>query len=87
MSQNESSPRYLNRGSRCELTVQTQILKVAVAEVVLHDRHERGHLAEEQDSVVCGLQLRQDAIKKFKLARSSIQVIPGGIYRVKHTIH
>lgn len=58
------------------LTVETKILEVAVAKVVLHDGHERGHLAEKQHSVVGGLQLRQDAIEELELARGAIQVLP-----------
>lgn len=42
----------------CELTIKTQVLKVAVSEIVLHDCHESGHLAEQQHSVVGGLELR-----------------------------
>ena len=37
------------------LTVQTQVLEATVGEVVLHDGHESGHLAEEKNSVVGGV--------------------------------
>lgn len=49
------------------LTVQPQIQEVTVAEVVLHDGHERGHLAEQQDAVARGLQLREDPVQELKL--------------------
>lgn len=60
-----------------ELTVQTQVLEVAVAEVVLHDGHEGGHLTEEQHLVVGGPQLGQDAVQQLKLPRGAVQLWAG----------
>lgn len=60
---------------RCDLTIEAQVLKVAVAEVVLHDGHEGGHLAEEQHAVVGVLQLGEDPVEELKLARSSVQIV------------
>lgn len=57
------------------LTVKPEIKKVAIAEIVLHDCHKRGHLAKQQDSVVGGLQLWQDAVEELKLSRSAIQLV------------
>lgn len=51
-------------------------MKVAIAEVVLHDGHECGHLTEQQHSVAGGPELRQDAIEELKLPGSSIQIEP-----------
>lgn len=67
------------------LTVETEVLEVAVGEVVLHDGHERGHLAEEQHSVVGGLQLRQDAVQELELARRAVQILPGKGFRQTQT--
>lgn len=56
------------------LTIKTQVLEVPVPKVVLHDGHEWGHLTEQQDFVVGGSQLRQDAIQQLKLAGGAVQV-------------
>lgn len=56
------------------LTVETQVLEVAVGKVVLHDGHEGGHLTEEQHLVVGGSQLGQDAIQQLKLPGGAVQV-------------
>lgn len=58
------------------LTVKTQVLKVAVCKVVLHDGHEWGHLTEQQHFVVGSSQLGQDAIQQLKLAGGAVQVGP-----------
>ena len=70
-------PRHRHR------TVQTQVLEVAVGEVVLHDGHERGHLTEQQHLVVGGPQLGQDTVQHLKLPRGSVQVKTRGRERTQ----
>ena len=59
------------------LTVETQVEEVPVCKVVLHDGHEGGHLTEEQDPVIGGVELGQDAVQKLKLARCPVQIVTG----------
>ena len=43
---------------RFSRTIQTKVLKSSPVQVVLHDIHERGHLAKQQDTVVRRFQFR-----------------------------
>lgn len=55
-------------------SVKSQVSEASPAEIILHDGHQLGHLTEQQYSVVGVLQLGQDAVEQFKLARHSVQV-------------
>jgi len=50
--------------------VQSQVLYALVVEVVLHDSHQTRHLAKHEHTMVGGLQLWQNTIKKLKFAAS-----------------
>ena len=68
-------PRGPRRPTR---TVQPQVLEAAVGEIILHDGHQRRHLAEEQHLVVGGAQLGQDAVQQLEFAGGAVQIQPGG---------
>ena len=38
-------------------------------EIILQDGHELSHLTEQQDSVTCALQLRENSVQQLKLTR------------------
>lgn len=59
-------------------TVKSEVLESLIHEVVLHDGHELCHLTEEQHTVVCGVQLGQDAVQQLKFARRTVQIRPEG---------
>ena len=56
--------------------VERHWLVSLVVEVVLHDGHQLGHLAEEQHPVAAVLQLGQDPVQQLELAGRSEQVRP-----------
>jgi len=57
--------------------VQPKELVPLEVEVVLDDGHALGHLAEHQDAVPGGLQLRQDPVDQFELAARPVDVRAG----------
>lgn len=68
---------YPNNTSKEKLTIQTQVFKITVGKIVLHDGHERSHLTEEQHFVVGCTQLGKNAVQELELSRGTIQVWPG----------
>lgn len=68
--------------TEASLTIQTQVLEVAVGKVVLHDVHERGHLTEEQHFVVGGPEFGQDTVQQLEFPRGAVQVGSAGVYNL-----
>lgn len=81
-SQGDTAAR---RSSRL-LTVQPEVFEAAIRKVIFHDRHEGGHLAEQQHFVVGGAKFGEDSIKKFEFARGTIQVQPGVQRQEGHSV-
>lgn len=59
------------------LTIEPEVFKAAIRKIIFHDRHEGGHLTEEQHFVASGTEFGKDPIKQLKLPRGSVQVQPG----------
>lgn len=58
------------------LTIEAQVKEVPKSKVILHDGHERRHLAEKQHAVISRSQFWQNTIKQLKLSRGPIQLSP-----------
>jgi hypothetical protein len=50
------------------LTIKAQVKEVPKSKVILHDGHERCHLAEKQHAVVSCSQFGQNTIKQLKFS-------------------
>lgn len=59
------------------LTIEPEVFKAAIRKIIFHDRHEGGHLTEQQHFVVGGTEFGKNPIEELKLARGSVQVQPG----------
>lgn len=57
-------------------TIETQILEIAVDEIVLHDGHELSHLTKHEHTMSSLLELGQDAIEQLEFATRSINLRP-----------
>lgn len=59
------------------LTIQPEVFKATICKIIFHDRHEGGHLTEEQHFMVGGAEFGQDSIEELEFPRGSVQVQPG----------
>lgn len=48
------------------LTIKSEVFKATICKIIFHDRHEGGHLTEEQHFMVGGTEFRQNSIEEFE---------------------
>ena len=71
-----SSPHSQQHRNSSLPTVKAQVKEVPKSKVILHDGHERRHLAEKQHAVISCSQFGQNTIQQLELSRGPIQLSP-----------